>query len=1610
MSRAPSNYRPLRARFPTDPSSSAVDTITSIPRPIPLSPPETELLQDHFARSHEDSISPPEVSQLPHEIPVSKIRRLGMPNVAYTNGGLTTKDPRSYQRQSKWLIIVCPPKSLNREPPILGHTLSSAPAGRFSSGILIPLFPTLYGQLTAIAREFNMPSTTGLCVYLQLQENSNPTFNPRISDETWQILWASYFSDDRPPSQISSHGLPVCGRIEFDIDLKRAKWYNTWMGFTARDSEGISREASIVPSHWRGESRTSFFHPEMNLNTDDNSSPPQDTPFNPVRRQGPRPLILENRESLHRRSSSRNSIQNIFHDLADHENNLPALSSSAAPQVFVPNALSPMVQELEETQSSKNEELNNIVKKWRESSIIASSAPPDKEVLIQPSLDPTPPPSGLDVELKLDLNDYSWSISSAGPLPSPASPGWPEKLPSIHLADRMQVSRCNTPTTCTSNGPASEYGDIPDSQSYCLPSPDIGWRVLDFVPLTPSTCTTSRPEDLLSPVFSRPLSRISSVDIGVRATGSVPTTPLTCTTWGPDVEAELSPSLSDHSFENLSVDVAMRRKGSAPLTPSIVTSWGPADTPVLTLDSPTHLPLLDLDEFDNFEDEIIRDSCWPHIWPYTQSLVLNLQVPWLHVWPYVQYTVPNSGPTSSQFSDIVKLSLEQYPDLKGLYSLEIKESTLLDNKLVLHNRAPSYPVLQIYSPVYPHNLLELYPDIYDTASATEKIIPDTQLVPSLPYPFLQIYPSIYPLNLMDLYPEIPHQIFDKAQAVTLDHVTSNLRRTLPKVIDSSGYPFFDIYPSIQSSVGNNEGIQALFSNGEHPTHEALYPQFDIYPFVYPFCLEEIYPGMDMNLDSFSESEAIAFSCTEYPLFSLYPTVYPFNLMDIYPVKSQNSLMIDLTKAFHSSILTPEYPELKSHVDVCLSDYLRSRYPSFNIYPAIYPFHLADIYPPTATNDSNFEDEGEVSPKQRPNMAYAIVNQTYSQYPSFNIYPAVYPFHLDDIYPPKVTNISSSFEDVGGVLSTQPPNVTYAFVYPYSLVDIYPQKSASEGENVGSPTGCCNVLLELQYPHLDIYPPVYPYSLMDLYPPITDTALSEYPPIEMSKMSCEDVKSSSCVTPSHTKRLELQLLSGESGNSPLVCPSALTYPFLEIYPRVYPYSVDFIYPSLHVESQISVKDRAPLPLPAPYPNFDIYSPVYPFNLEQIYSPVLLLEESWQPRSGAPHQVTTTHIVDYGTLTPSTLDKPVLKDDELGSQSHQEPHIRDSIALSEDENITISENYVTYPTHAIYPTQYPFFTIYPSISPTIGTDSQPLVQLVEYQNEVSVCCYPFIDIYPSVYPHIAPYPQLQPEYPSSISSDPPAGVTSVRLSNHGIGLRPAREVSGHSTPPPIPVKPQALKRSISLFKPNSSTALKPVKQRRSHRELYIAVFDQVQRALAGGTVTEVAGCESEETQNRGTVQKPNPPSLLPKPAVASHYVSSPISDIERRISKNHIDSHKNHSTPPSGFSSSPNHIRRTQITATFNGHVSASIHNRVQSMHLQSLSKPKEEESDINGLNRSKSLSDKRSSILDKAQKFSTAGIVSREFYNTINAHNLLDKKVPPSVPSKPLSKFGRPKPS
>lgn len=200
---------------------------------------------------------------------------------------LATRTNSNGASMSHFVVIVPPPdlpiESIkSRNATALGNTQAS----HIRRGILLPLYPTLGGQLYAIAREFGLPSVGGLSLYLC--DDGAGSLGPRIGDATWSALWSGFFeepTDDtfdesqdvenrsaplpysrsRGPAlnanvsasnisrstipraaSVSSMGnqsayssasfvletgrMPIVGRFEWAVDTRRAKWWRSFVG------------------------------------------------------------------------------------------------------------------------------------------------------------------------------------------------------------------------------------------------------------------------------------------------------------------------------------------------------------------------------------------------------------------------------------------------------------------------------------------------------------------------------------------------------------------------------------------------------------------------------------------------------------------------------------------------------------------------------------------------------------------------------------------------------------------------------------------------------------------------------------------------------------------------------------------------------------------------------------------------------------------------------------------------------------------------------------------------------------------------------------------------------------------------------------------------------------------------------------------------------------------------------------------------------------------------------------------------------------------------------------------------------------------------------------
>jgi hypothetical protein len=421
---------------------------------------------------------------------------------------------------------------------------------------------------------------------------------PRMSDEYWHMLWSHLFDTSSVP-----RGPPIGGRIEFDIDFQQARWYSSWLSTMARDP--FERPVSHVPSN-----APSISVPAENRDSVDGdllrgfdrleNSPPLQ-PHNASGRHIPRKLSLVDRfDAPASRPDTRTG-------------NTQGLSVPDQ-GILSNNVLSPIAQE-EEPRSAR-QQLDDRVNSWRTSAIVKPSSLAGRG---QTSLEPANNVS-LDVEaptsagLELNLEDFTWSISSAGPddydIVSCGSPS--ERLPSPDIAYRMFDDSPPTPSTVTSWGAPLSYPPSPLSD-YRPPSLDLAFRSRFSPPMTPTTVTSWGPASPVSSFDWYPdVPRAASIHLGDRGEFSRPVTPSTATTWGAPLSYPPTPATP---FYVQTPDVAHRFKD---------------------LSQEYHL-LIDPSYF-----RASPERPWRSVWPYfkadeagkTGSDHTSSVRPWHSVWPY----------------------------------------------------------------------------------------------------------------------------------------------------------------------------------------------------------------------------------------------------------------------------------------------------------------------------------------------------------------------------------------------------------------------------------------------------------------------------------------------------------------------------------------------------------------------------------------------------------------------------------------------------------------------------------------------------------------------------------------------------------------------------------------------------------------------------------------------------------------------------------------------------------------------------------------------------------------------------------------------------------------
>lgn len=300
------------------------------------------------------------------------------------------------------------------------------------------------------------------------------TFTPRILDDTWLLLWNHVLEPSAP-----SIGLPIAGRIEFDIDMIRARWFSSWI--TSRVTEPVV----IAPSR---ASRDFTALSQMNHSLDmsannDSGEKAEDQPITTARpRHVPKTLSLVERYDAFVPKTPLNQLLAV--DLPNVEPT-PSIPFLALPPV-----------------ESSNKDLAMKVNQWRTGAMDADEGLVTTRAI---SGSITTDEEEIEIEIEaeeeeLNLADFSWSPSTAGPPTGEDNESIMSgaRLPSVHLDRRMGSSVCVTPSVCTSFGPPDD-DYMHSSSPVALRTPFPNRYGPGSCPNTPSTATTWGPPSAYPP-------------------------------------------------------------------------------------------------------------------------------------------------------------------------------------------------------------------------------------------------------------------------------------------------------------------------------------------------------------------------------------------------------------------------------------------------------------------------------------------------------------------------------------------------------------------------------------------------------------------------------------------------------------------------------------------------------------------------------------------------------------------------------------------------------------------------------------------------------------------------------------------------------------------------------------------------------------------------------------------------------------------------------------------------------------------------------------------------------------------------------------------------------
>ncbi|CAE6408914.1 unnamed protein product [Rhizoctonia solani] len=1176
--------------------------------------------------------------------------------------------------------------------------------GKLSSGLLVPLFPTLFAQLTAIAKEFNLPSTTGLCLYLHLQDAPE---TPRITDDVWPLLWSRHLHTDDASLPL---GLPVAGRVQFDIDIPSARWYPMWFAHVSR-RELVPDLARTIPASPRS--------PRSPRGA-------TSTPTDAARAQKvPRPLALVPRQE-------------------------------SAPQVQIDLGPSPVPSPRVDAAPVANETVEKV-RRWSalvtpEPAVLQPNPPGDESAAL-PTDDSEPLPTGSTVveeaEIEsepLNLEDFQWSITSAGP-PSPVSSRATtasSRAPSVHLLERVEGSVILTPTTATSWGPRydSDVGmELESEAEWHARSPDLGERAEGSVLLTPSTATSWGAPLSYPPTpaqWTAMHELVRSPDLGERAEGSVLLTPSTATTWGAPSSYPPTPSewrtLTEHIART--PDLARRAEGSVLLTPSTATTWGPPsaypETPEIAR-SREWVPSPGLGDREVLTPgRVGRPSVmtWGTVVETEEEAYARMGFSWPDgsVLPGIREEVEEELEDEHEGDDEDDNENEDgYEQTESLEDVQIASvqravRSVRDSVLVQITQEVHYD--DASSVAGSNDDVE---SLYDGHTFGQEDEPERAFEFELELESPQIVQVaeehhdatvVESRQIQEVHAShgLIVEQYDFEAETTRDRVEIDFNEGLELSPGGASVVLDD--PASAASLGgdvfeyafpDSSGEPAFpvsVSTSEFPLSPAI--DFDS-PMVHSFVSE--IPDATIAIRAIpTEPTAITTVSTTQPLVStrsygayphivIYPSVYPH--LDLYPSAPAARLSRPTLGLFTQPQHTPTSSVVDSPVDSVRSP-ASSRKSSLSIQVptnrsrsrsivAVNPADkrsvdwsrsLPPVPPvPRVVRDSSVDsvsglskkssvgslgsvrevhvEEAAVSEERGDTEDKLLPSQNLRPQPLSTAYPYRYPENLEQLYPSKDTAL-----------------------YPASLECIYPalQKksrttSSVVARSVGTKPSTLNnspaIYSTQPYPIFDLYPAVYPHNLGKIYPALLQVSFAPIAQVSVAPPAL-----------SAPLQAPVPAQSAPAHRAENVTTSR-GYPFIDLYPAVYPHNLTELYPSFPKEVvapistpaqtaqvQTLAAPRVTSVVPsAPIPSRD----GYPLNLDNIYP---VISGRLKPR-----------------LSTSSVTSPVTA-----------PVLKDEIQPTESTRLV-----PTYPNLELYRPVYPYnLVIYP---PTRVTDEPEVVQVVQ-----------------------------------------------------------------------------------------------------------------------------------------------------------------------------------------------------------------------------------------------------------------------------------------------------------